>query len=100
MFQDFAGRGIVIIRNPYEAILSTHNFLYAGHHGTAPSSNFQRKGSHLNTASLFFPKYIGILILLFTFHLFRLGAICNHTNNQMVGYVNQLDSTFESKQGT
>ena len=53
VFQDFAGRGIVIIRNPYEAILSMHNFLYAGHHGTAPSNNFKRKGNYLKTVWLF-----------------------------------------------
>ena len=42
--QDFGGRGILIVRNPYDAILSTHNFLYGGHHGTAPKDNFKRKG--------------------------------------------------------
>ena len=30
------------MRNPYKAILSTHNFLYAGHHGRAPAKNFHR----------------------------------------------------------
>ena len=101
VFQDFAGRGIVIIRNPYEAILSMHNFLYAGHHGTAPSSNFKRKGTHLYTAWLLSFIYIYIYInFVIYISFFRLGAICSYTNNQMVGHVNQLDSTFESKQGT
>ena len=45
-FQDFEGRGILIVRNPYDAILSTHNFLYAGHHGKAPKENFKRKGKY------------------------------------------------------
>ncbi|XP_057378355.1 sialate:O-sulfotransferase 1-like [Daphnia carinata] len=36
------GRSIFLNRNPYEAILSFHNFLYGGHIGHAPSSNFQR----------------------------------------------------------
>ena len=43
-FQDFDERGILIVRNPYEAILSTHNFLYGGHHGKAPKDNYKRKG--------------------------------------------------------
>jgi hypothetical protein len=29
VLKDFDGRGILIVRNPYDAILSTHNFLYA-----------------------------------------------------------------------
>ena len=43
--KDYGGRGIVILRNPYAAILSDHNFLYAGHHGRAPVKNYQRKGN-------------------------------------------------------
>lgn len=39
------GKGILLCRNPYEAILSFHNFLYGGHTGFAPSKNFDRKGS-------------------------------------------------------
>ena len=41
--QDFDGKGILIVRNPYDAILSAHNLLYAGHHGSAPKENFRRK---------------------------------------------------------
>eukprot|EP00095_Tigriopus_kingsejongensis_P011216 maker-scaffold669_size115232-snap-gene-0.22 protein:Tk11216 transcript:maker-scaffold669_size115232-snap-gene-0.22-mRNA-1 annotation:"wsc domain-containing protein 1" len=41
---DFQGRAIVVLRNPYAAILSDHNFLFAGHHGRAPSSHYARKG--------------------------------------------------------
>ena len=44
LFQDFKGRAILILRNPYDAILSTHNFMYAGHHGRAPARNFARPG--------------------------------------------------------
>ena len=44
---DFGGRAILVVRNPYAAILSTHNFLYAGHHGRAPEGNFRRKGTLL-----------------------------------------------------
>ena len=44
-FQDYGGRGILILRNPYAAILSDHNFLYAGHHGKAPAENYKRKGA-------------------------------------------------------
>ena len=44
ILQDFKGRAILILRNPYEAILSTHNFMYAGHHGKAPARNFARSG--------------------------------------------------------
>jgi len=40
--KDFQGRGVLIIRNPYEAILSCHNFMYGGHHGQAPTSNYQK----------------------------------------------------------
>ena len=42
--QDFQGRGVLILRNPYEAILSCHNFMYGGHHGQAPTSNYQKPG--------------------------------------------------------
>jgi len=43
---DFKGRAILILRNPYDAILSTHNFMYAGHHGRAPARNFARPDWH------------------------------------------------------
>ena len=36
---------MLIVRNPYAAILSDHNFIYAGHHGSAPLRNFERKGN-------------------------------------------------------
>ncbi|XP_046655773.1 WSC domain-containing protein 1-like [Daphnia pulicaria] len=36
------GRSIFLNRNPYEAILSFHNFLYGGHVGHASSANFRR----------------------------------------------------------
>lgn len=39
---DYGGRAILILRNPYDAILSTHNFMYAGHHGKAPARNYAR----------------------------------------------------------
>ncbi|XP_059097809.1 WSCD family member AAEL009094-like [Tigriopus californicus] len=41
--KDFEGRAILLLRNPYAAILSDHNFLFAGHHGRAPPSNYARK---------------------------------------------------------
>jgi len=44
--KDFGGRAIIIVRNPYDAILSTHNFMYAGHHGKAPARNFARPDWH------------------------------------------------------
>ncbi|XP_071536183.1 LOW QUALITY PROTEIN: uncharacterized protein [Panulirus ornatus] len=39
----FNGTGILLIRNPYRAILSYHNFLFGGHTGYAPVSNYRRK---------------------------------------------------------
>jgi hypothetical protein len=44
VLKDFGGRAILILRNPYDAILSTHNFMYAGHHGRAPARNYARGG--------------------------------------------------------
>lgn len=44
MFQDFGGRAVLILRNPYEAILSLHNYLYGGHHGLASAKDFKRTG--------------------------------------------------------
>ena len=44
--QDYGGRAILILRNPYDAILSTHNFMYAGHHGKAPARNYARPGEY------------------------------------------------------
>jgi len=46
VLKDFGGRGILILRNPYDAILSTHNFMYAGHHGRAPARNYARPDWH------------------------------------------------------
>ena len=46
--QDFGGRAVLIVRNPYAAILSDHNFIYAGHHGSAPLDNFERRGNVRN----------------------------------------------------
>lgn len=43
--RDFKSRGILILRNPYEAILSKHNFLYGSHHGKAPITNYDRNGN-------------------------------------------------------
>lgn len=43
------GRAIFLNRNPYEAVLSFHNFLYGGHTGHAPSSNFRRPGKWRDT---------------------------------------------------
>jgi len=40
------GRSIFLNRNPYEAILSFHNFLYGGHVGHAPPANFRRSGKY------------------------------------------------------
>ncbi|XP_021940466.1 WSC domain-containing protein 1-like isoform X2 [Zootermopsis nevadensis] len=37
----FQGRGILLLRNPYEALLSYRNFLYGGHTGFAPHSRFR-----------------------------------------------------------
>ncbi|XP_068082080.1 uncharacterized protein [Anabrus simplex] len=36
----FRGRGILLVRNPYEALLSYRNFLYGGHTGFAPHNKF------------------------------------------------------------
>ena len=38
----FRGRAVVIVRSPYQAILSKHNYLYAGHTGTAPTESYTR----------------------------------------------------------
>jgi hypothetical protein len=38
------GSAILLIRNPFKAILSFHNFLFGGHTGYAPAANFFRKG--------------------------------------------------------
>ncbi|XP_043208849.1 WSC domain-containing protein 1-like isoform X2 [Amphibalanus amphitrite] len=42
--QRFNRTAIVIVRNPYRAVLSFHNYLFGGHKGMAPSSNYLRKG--------------------------------------------------------
>jgi len=41
----FRGRGILLLRNPYEALLSYRNFLYGGHTGFAPYSRFKGPGN-------------------------------------------------------
>ena len=38
----FHGRGILILRNPYEAVLSKLNFLYGGHRGSSSISHYRR----------------------------------------------------------
>ena len=40
----FGGRAILLIRNPYEAIISYRNFLYGGHTGFAPYARFHGPG--------------------------------------------------------
>ncbi|KAF2352945.1 Myosin VI cargo binding domain [Trinorchestia longiramus] len=40
----FQGRGVLILRNPYRAILAWHNFVVGGHRGYASVSNFRRRG--------------------------------------------------------
>jgi len=40
---DFGGRGILILRNPYDAVLSDHNFLFGGHMGVGPPTSFDRE---------------------------------------------------------
>ena len=42
--RSFDGRVVLLLRNPYDAILSFHNFLYGGHTGFAPLKNFERSG--------------------------------------------------------
>nr|XP_045605517.1 uncharacterized protein LOC123762803 [Procambarus clarkii] len=42
--QAFNGTGVLLLRNPYRAIISYHNFLFGGHTGYAPISNYRRKG--------------------------------------------------------
>ncbi|KAK8728143.1 hypothetical protein OTU49_009136 [Cherax quadricarinatus] len=39
----FNSTGILLLRNPYRAILAYHNFLFGGHTGYAPMSNYRRK---------------------------------------------------------
>ncbi|KAK7077210.1 WSC domain-containing protein 1 [Halocaridina rubra] len=41
--QAFNKSVILLLRNPYRAILSFHNYLFAGHTGFAPMSNYRRK---------------------------------------------------------
>ena len=40
----FDSGAILVLRNPYDAVLSFHNFIYGGHTGFAPSNNYQRPG--------------------------------------------------------
>nr|XP_018917676.1 PREDICTED: WSC domain-containing protein 1-like [Bemisia tabaci] len=37
----FNGRAILLLRNPYEALLSYRNYLYGGHTGFAPNNKFR-----------------------------------------------------------
>ncbi|XP_065348218.1 sialate:O-sulfotransferase 2-like [Cloeon dipterum] len=37
----FKGRGVLLLRNPYEAIISYRNYLYGGHTGFAPYDSFR-----------------------------------------------------------
>ena len=39
---EFGGRGVLILRNPYDAILSKFHYLYGGHHGLASEEHFSR----------------------------------------------------------
>ncbi|XP_068231867.1 uncharacterized protein [Palaemon carinicauda] len=39
----FNKSAILLLRNPYRAILSFHNYLFAGHTGFAPITNYRRK---------------------------------------------------------
>ncbi|KAK3874549.1 hypothetical protein Pcinc_020508 [Petrolisthes cinctipes] len=41
--KQFNGTGILLLRNPYRAILAYHNYLFGGHIGFAPVSNYRRK---------------------------------------------------------
>ncbi|CAL4110799.1 unnamed protein product, partial [Meganyctiphanes norvegica] len=41
--QDFGSCGVLLLRNPYRAILSFHNYLFGGHTGYAKISNYRRK---------------------------------------------------------
>lgn len=86
VLEDFGGRGILILRNPYDAILSTHNFLYAGHHAKGPVQNYQRKGNEFKKSP----------ILLNNLNSSRLGTICNYTIRQMDRYGNKLDCILQS----
>ena len=38
----FKGRGILILRNPYDAVLSKLNYLYGGHRGASSIQQFER----------------------------------------------------------
>ena len=40
--EEFSGRGILIVRNPYDAVMSKFHYLYGGHHGTASDQHFLR----------------------------------------------------------
>ena len=42
LISKFRGRGILILRNPYDAILSKFHYLYGGHHGLASEEHFER----------------------------------------------------------
>merc|ERR1712062_466171 len=39
----FKGRGILILRNPYDAVLSKLNYLYGGHRGASSIEQFERE---------------------------------------------------------
>ena len=42
IINEFHQRGILILRNPYDAVISKLKYLYAGHHGRASSQYIQR----------------------------------------------------------
>ena len=42
LVKEFGGRAILILRNPYDAILSKFHYLYGGHHGVASEEHFER----------------------------------------------------------
>lgn len=49
----FNGRAVLLLRNPYEALLSYRNFLYGGHTGFAPYDRFTGPGELL--CAIFLP---------------------------------------------
>ncbi|KAK2720689.1 sialate:O-sulfotransferase 2-like isoform X1 [Artemia franciscana] len=36
-------KAVLVIRNPYDAIISYHNYIYGGHNGFAPKKDFKRQ---------------------------------------------------------
>ncbi|XP_042878223.1 uncharacterized protein LOC122257185 [Penaeus japonicus] len=41
--KSFRSTAVLLLRNPYRAILSFHNYLFGGHTGYAPVANYRRK---------------------------------------------------------